>query len=103
MWICQQAFNSINIITAFYYETKSRWGWPHLRSPGLTATCPKDLKWFALMLCCLMLYQHGVWSVTKQAKLSSQSFLKTGSFQCGAMDIKRLYEKNVLHKIIWKY
>ena len=70
----------------------------HQWSPGLTATCPTDLKWFALMLHCLMLYQHGVWNVTKQAKLSyiSKVFLKkTGSFQCGAVDIKRLYEKHV--------
>ena len=37
-------------------------------------------------------------TVTKQAKLSCQSFLKTGSFQCGAMDVKRFYEKHVLHK-----
>ena len=37
-------------------------------------------------------------TVTKQAKLSCQSFLKTGIFQCGAMDVKRFYEKHVLHK-----
>ena len=37
-------------------------------------------------------------TVTKQVKLLSQSFLKTGSFQCGAMVVKRFYEKHVLHK-----
>ena len=50
-----KAFNSINH-NIFLLKLKAIW-LAHQRSPGLTATCLKDVKWFALMLGCLTLYQ----------------------------------------------
>ena len=46
-----------------------------------------------------MLNQDDVWRLSQNKQsYHVKVFLKTGSFQCGAMDVKRFYEKHVLDK-----
>ena len=57
--IMSKVFNSINH-NILLQKLKAIWLARHQWSPGLTANCLKDVKWFALMLPCLTLYLWGV-------------------------------------------